>query len=56
MLENIAFKNLFYRFLENAIEAAKVLGFYTILRIYCKSSIKYLAIEDIAEDVVEDLS
>lgn len=51
-LGNLVFKSFFCRPLEGVIEI-EVLASRAILKIYCRLSSKYLAIEDVVESVVE---
>lgn len=53
MLWNLLFKNLFHQPLKGTIGAVEVLASRTILRIHCRSSFKYLAIEDVVKNAAK---
>lgn len=50
---NLAFKNLFYGPSKNTIGVVRGLTSRTILKMRCKSSLKYLAIENKVEDAIK---
>lgn len=54
MLGNLAFKSLSCGFLRGTIKA-EVLASRTVLKIYCRLSSKYLAIEDTTGDIAKCL-
>lgn len=55
MLRNLAVKSLSHRPLTRAIRVVGVLASKTILKIYYRSSSKYLVIENIARDIAGSL-
>lgn len=53
MLRNLIFKSFSYRPLSGAISTIEILPFKTIFKMRWRSSFKYLAVEDVADNTTE---